>query len=63
MQERPMNINTTRLDDKLNSAVLAVIIAVVASIGSSFVSVEFDTDASVSAPAPAPASDTSSLEG
>jgi hypothetical protein len=61
MQERPMNINTTRLDDKLNSAVLAVIVAVVASIGSSFVSVEFDTDASVSAPAPA--SETSSFEG
>jgi len=55
-----MNINTTRLDDKLNSAVLAVIVAVVASIGSSFVSVEFDTDASVSVPAPA--SETSSLE-
>jgi hypothetical protein len=61
MQERPMNINTTRLDDKLNTAVLAVIVAVVASIGSSFVNVEFDTDASVSAPAPA--SETSSLAG
>jgi hypothetical protein len=49
-----MNMHNTRLDDKLNGAALAVIVAVVLSICSTLVSVEVDTAASATVQAATP---------
>jgi hypothetical protein len=48
-----MNMNARRLDDKLNGAALAVIVAVVLSICSTLVSIEVDSGAYAAAPAAA----------
>ena len=49
-----MNMNKNRLDDKLNGAAFAVIVAIVLSIGSAMVSLEVDANAPDTARAAAP---------
>ena len=46
-----MNMNKPRLDDKLNGAAFAVIIAIVLSIGSAMVGLEVDAEAPAAATA------------
>ena len=48
-QERIMNMNTTRLEDKLNAMVLVTVVAIVVSIGSAVVSVGVDASAPATA--------------
>ncbi|MEP6873148.1 MAG: hypothetical protein ABI887_02205 [Burkholderiales bacterium] len=50
-----MTMNKTRLDDRLNGAAFAVVVAIVLSIGSAMVSLEVDTYAPATAQAAAPA--------
>ena len=48
-----MNMHKTRLEDRLNGAAFAVIVAIVLSIGSAMVSLEVDTYAPTTAQADA----------
>ena len=49
-----MNMNKPRIDDRLNGAAFAVVIAIVLSIGSAMISLEVDTDAPAGAQTAAP---------
>lgn len=50
-----MNMNKPRVEDRLNGAAFAVVIAIVLSIGSAMISLDGDTGASATAQAAAPA--------